>query len=228
MDLSGSGFIHYRGLIFELYILKKLTEGNFEIQYEVNRGGNSGQIDFLAVKDGIELLVEVTSVGPNEYGLHNPKYDIDPEGYKKLRNAFKNKLHKVHTAPGTPTLLALCDSNELFMNTKFKKVQTLYGTPAVRFNFQTEQSTLVLSDKGIWAEHVHEARGYSGVYFTQGTYPGFTRLQLPEIWLNPMAEHALEVEIWPEDVIYFKSSKELFTTSKSKDFVWQKVDSIFD
>ncbi len=228
MDLSGTGFISYRGLIFELYIVKTLIEAGFQIQYEVRMGTNTSQIDFMATKGGTTLLIEVTSIGPNEFGLEQPNYEIDPESYKSLRSTLRSKLHKVSELPGTPTLLAICDSHERFLSTKFEKVQTLYGLPAVRFDRQTDESTLVLSDKGIWAEHVHEARGFSGVYFTQGRYPGFTWLPQPEIWLNPMADHPLELSIWPEDVIYFQSSDELFTTSKSKEFVWQKVASIFD
>jgi hypothetical protein len=227
IQLSGTDYVSYRGLIFELYILKKLHDAGFEIQYEVNLGGQNSKMDFLAIKGKAELLVEVTSIGPNELGRPNPNYDIDPESYKNLRSALKAKLGKDKEPPGMQAILAICNSRERFLGTKFEKVQTLYGLPAVRFDRKTSESQMVLSDKGIWAEHSHEARGFSGVYFTQGIYPGFTWLPQPEIWLYPMAEYPLELGLWPEDVIYFNSSEDLFTTSKSKEYLWHKVASIF-
>jgi len=220
-DLSGTGFTSYRGLIFELYIFRTLINSNFDVSYEYSHSGTAKSIDFLAKNGEKELLVEVTSLGPNESGIKNPNYEIDPEGFLRVRKALRNKLGKVTETPKYPTILALCNSHENFQSTKFEKVQALYGTLAIQLNLESNASKIVLTDKGFWPDHDFSSRGFSGVYFTAGIYPGFSYLGQPEIWLNPISPINLMLNIWPEDVQYFKSDERLFRTSKSEKYIWQ-------
>lgn len=226
-ELSGTNYIAYRGLIFELYILKTLISSGFQVSYEFNGSESLGSIDFMAEKGLNKLLVEVTSLGPNEDGIRNPNFDIDSEGFLKVRNTLRKKLSKVSEPPKFPTILALSDSHESFLSTTFERIQVLYGVPAVRFNPDTEESALVFADKGIWAEEPLRTQGYSAAYFTRGKYPGFSFLGRPELWLNPSANIEIEPGAWPEDVIYFKSDERLHRTSKDIHFEWAVLNSIY-
>jgi hypothetical protein len=226
--LSGTNFIAYRGLIFELYILRTLIKSGFQVTYEYTALENMGSIDFMVEKDAVKFLVEVTTLGPNEEGIRNPSFDIVSEGYLNVRRALKNKLKKVVEPPVLPTILALCNSHESFLSTSFEKVQVLYGVPAVRFNPETAESTLMFADKGIWSEDPVSTQGYSAAYFNRGKYPGFSFLGRPEIWINPSGKMELELGLWPEDVTYFKSGESLHRTSRDQNFEWTTVKSIFD
>ena len=226
-ELSGTNFIAYRGLIFELYILRTLLKSGYMVTYEPGGSQNKGPIDFLAEKGTTNFLVEVTSIGPNEEGILNPSYDINPEGFLKVRKALRDKLNKVSEPPKLPTILALCNSFESFLSTPFEKVQALYGVPAVRFNRENKESTMVLSDRGIWAEEPIRTRWYSAAYFTKGKYPGFTFSGQPELWMNPSAEIELDPSFWPEDAVFYKSDENLYRTSKHHNYEWAKVNSIF-
>lgn len=227
-QLSGTNFIAYRGLIFELYISRTLVKGGYRVTYEYDDSQKTGSIDFFAQKGSINFLVEATSIGPNESGILNPNYDLNPQGFLQVRKALREKLNKVSDPPNFPTVLALCNSFESFLSTPFEKVQALYGVPAVRFNRETEESEMVLADRGIWAEEPLRTRGYSAAYFTKGKYPGFTFLGLPELWMNPSAEIELDLSIWPEDVVYYKSDESLYRTSIQNNYDWLKLNSILE
>lgn len=226
-QLSGTDFIAYRGLIFELYILKTLVKDGYRVRYEYDVSQQAGSIDFFAEKGSINFLVEATSIGPNESEILNPNYDLNPKGFLQVRKALREKLNKVSEPPNFPTVLALCNSFEGFLSTPFEKVQALYGVPAVRFNRENEESVVVLADRGIWTEKPLRTCGYSAAYFTKGKYPGFTFAGQPELWMNPSAEIGLDLTIWPEDVVYFKSDESLYRTSRDQQFEWAVVDSIF-
>jgi hypothetical protein len=227
LELSGTNFIAYRGLIFELYILKTLINSGFNVTYEYDGSDKTTSIDFLARKDSIEFLIEVTTLGPNENGILNPSFDIYSEGFLKIRDALKSKLHKVAIPPRYPTVLAISNSYESFISTPFEKIQTLYGVPAVRINLDSNESSLVLADKGIWAEEPLLTRGYSAAYFTRGKYPGLSYLGRPELWLNPSADIELKVGTWPEDATYFKSDENLYRTTRDHNYEWTIVNNIF-
>jgi hypothetical protein len=144
-----------------------------------------GSIDFFAEKASTKFLVEATSIGPNESGILNPNYDLNPQGFLQVRKALRDKLNKVSEPPNFPTILALCNSFESFLSTPFEKVQALYGVPAVRFNRETEESEMVLADRGIWAEEPLRTRGYSAAFFTKGKYPAYrATLQLSKLGID--------------------------------------------
>lgn len=226
-SLSGKNHISYRGLIFELYILEILCKGGFEVRYEFSERNSGPSIDFVAVKESRILLIEATSLGPNESQITKPNYNLDPEGYKNVRELLRSKLHKVSQPPTHQAILAVCNSFTNFLSSNFEKIQILYGAPALRIDLASNETSMVLSDQGIWAEKSEEAKGFSGIYFTDGTYPGFDSLFTPQIWLNPLATRPLQLDIWPQNADLFKSSDKLFQTSSLESFEWRAVPTIF-
>ena len=227
INLSGKNHKAYRSLIFELYILELLIKDGFEVCYEYQFEGSSNYFDFYARKGNIQFLIEVTSYGPNEEQILNPSFEIDPAAYKKIRRRIKSKLSKVRIQPEVPSLLAFCNSFENATNSRFERVQTLYGVPQIQIDRISLESELILGDQGIWASEAPLISGFSGIYFTNGFMPGFSTYEIPQIWLNPLAANAFSPSQWPDDAHFYKSEVDLYYTNRALEFEWQRIDSIF-
>lgn len=227
INLSGKNHRAYRSLIFELYILEILLMKDFKVDYEYSGKGISTSVDFHALSENEEFLVEVTSTGPSPEELQAQDYSINPEGYLRIRERLKGKLRKIGDDLQMPLIIAICDSNFNFMSNKFENVQALYGAPEMRIEKLTSEASMGFKEGGFWLSNDRRIESVSGVYFSKGQFPGFSDLTEPKMWLNPNGINEFDPKAWPQFTDFFKSDENLYFTNGRLDFEWNKVESIF-
>jgi hypothetical protein len=223
MSIAGSGSKEIRSPLWELYLWRSLSAVHESVEYEPREISTENVIDFrVRTKTGYEFMVEATSFGPKEEDLLISVSKNNPERYLEIREIFKKKLNQIQKIGDIPVVLAFCNSHMTDFNTKFEKIQILYGAPAIQFDKVTMQESLVLNDLGFWYPDESNSRSFDAIFFGRGYLPGFSSKFDEELWLNPISDHPLNHCEFKLGQNYFKSDDDLFMTNSRLGFEWVK------
>ncbi len=225
MSIAKRGSKEIRGPLWELFIWNSLNKVHKKVEYEPRKNDRKNNLDFhVTTHSGYEFIVEATVLGPNDEQLLSEIEDSEANRFERIREIFKGKVGQIQGTMETPVVLAFCNSFQRDFQTKFQKIQVLYGQPAIQYNFVTSEEKLVFSDKGFWHPDAREKRSFDAIYFGGGYLPGFSSFNLASTWLNPSSNDPLDVREFKLECDFYKSDETLYLTNSSRNFQWQATD----
>ena len=224
-SIANSGSKEIRGPLWELYLWKSLSKFCKNVEYEPISHDQKSVLDFqCTTKSGYQFIVEATVYGPNESGLLAEIHENDPNRFETIRQIFKKKIGQIQTSKETPVVLAFCNSFISDFQSKFQKVQILYGQPAVQYNKVTLEEKMIFTDEGFWYPNSEGMRSFDAIYFGSGYLPGFSENAVSSTWLNPISDHPLDIREFQLESDFYKSDEYLYVTNSKNDFKWLKTD----
>jgi hypothetical protein len=144
---------------------------------------------------------------------------------ENTREGLLYKIQKLESDPGAPYIIAIALSPRLGLSTVFGKFSALFGSPAVRFDKSTGETSETFTN--IWNQHQSDVftKFVSGYLFGSGTYPGFEETQQLDLWINPRATHLINPSLVPFDcLVHCVTDKGLMKTRSGPGNTWVPAD----
>lgn len=221
-SIAERGSKELRGPLWELFIWNSLNEAHKKVEYEPRNYDQKNNLDFhVTTHSGYEFIVEATVLGPNEDQLLSEIEGSEADRFARIREVFKGKVGQIQGFTKTPVVLAFCNSFIGDFQTRFQKVQVLYGQPAIQYNPVTSEEKMVFSDKGFWHPEAEKERSFDAIYFGSGYLPGFSSYNVASTWLNPISNIPLDIHEFKLECDFYKSEDTLYLTNSSRNFLWE-------
>lgn len=217
--------IGYRGILWELFLWRKLVPNSRKLRYEYHDSGSPKCIDFeVETKCGQILLMEAMSIGPREGESFSSQLTND-KNIDLLRHRIMQKHQKVTPARKYPSILAYANSYQNFMQSIFERFTVLYGKPGIKISLLDDSTELTLTDEGIWPLSANSGSGFSAILYGYGLAPGFSMVNELELWLNPYKDLDFDLRTFPLEVEIFAYDRGMLRrTNRALNFEWIDAD----
>lgn len=151
----------------------------------------------------------------------------EPRGMAEiLRGSLRDKLDKFDSIEDECCVIAIAHELDALGESRIDQYATLIGRWSQKWNLESAESSLELTDHGFFLTDQGHTKKISAVMFGYGYMPGFSSVIKPILWLNPMAINHLDPLGFPLDVVVARVESDgtlMIKESNLDSSIWETV-----